>query len=45
MHYAPGDPAPAQLAAALGNTAEVAVLEFGEIWTAPQQAAPAVRPD
>ncbi|WP_406631775.1 alpha/beta hydrolase fold domain-containing protein [Amycolatopsis sp. WGS_07] len=35
VHYTPGDPAPAQLAAELGDTARVAVLEFGETWTAP----------
>ena len=35
VHYAPGDPAPAQLAADLGDVAQVAVLEFGQTWTAP----------
>lgn len=35
VHYAPGDPAPAQLAADLGDAAQVAALEFGETWTAP----------
>ncbi|HWC84396.1 MAG TPA: alpha/beta hydrolase fold domain-containing protein [Pseudonocardiaceae bacterium] len=35
VHYRPGDPAPAQLAADLGDTAQVATLEFGETWTAP----------
>jgi acetyl esterase/lipase/L-ascorbate metabolism protein UlaG (beta-lactamase superfamily) len=36
MHYAPGDPAPAQLKANLldsGNSIEVVTLKFGETWT------------
>lgn len=36
VHHLPGDPAPAQLAADLGDTAEVVALEFGETWTAPE---------
>jgi L-ascorbate metabolism protein UlaG (beta-lactamase superfamily) len=35
VHYLPGDPAPAQLAADLGDSAQVAVLGYGETWTAP----------
>jgi L-ascorbate metabolism protein UlaG (beta-lactamase superfamily) len=38
MHYAPGDPAPAQLKANLlnsGNAIEVVTLKFGETWTLP----------
>lgn len=35
VHYTPGDPAPAQLAADLGDAARVAVLGFGDTWTAP----------
>jgi acetyl esterase/lipase/L-ascorbate metabolism protein UlaG (beta-lactamase superfamily) len=35
VHYAPGDPAPAQLAADLGDTVRVVPLAFGDTWTAP----------
>ena len=40
VHYLTGDPAPAQLAADLGDATEVAVLEFGDSWTAPVRNAP-----
>jgi acetyl esterase/lipase/L-ascorbate metabolism protein UlaG (beta-lactamase superfamily) len=35
VHYLPADPAPVQLAAELGGDVRVAVLDFGETWTAP----------
>lgn len=41
VHYLPGDPAPAQLAADLGEHAHVAVLGFDETWTAAPSAPPA----
>jgi L-ascorbate metabolism protein UlaG (beta-lactamase superfamily) len=35
VHYPPGDPAPAQLAADLRDTVRVVPLAFGDTWTAP----------